>query len=350
MEKEQMVEEVMVGGKPILLRFDNVPIDRIELDDNNPRVRYRTKLLQDGKTPEEVILSWPEVKLLRKDIEANRGLRERVILQENGTKFRTIEGNCRLVCLQSLHHKDKNNPQWKLVPARILSKDVDPRQTAILLSDLHVAGKITWGAHEKAGQVYHMAIELDMDQGEIATYMRTSKSTVSRLLQAYEMMRDRFLKIEEEKYAKQGEGRWSYFEEFFKQKDLRDESKKNPSFADDFCRWVGEGRLPQGADVRELPNILKNPEAFKKFTSAHAASALAEAKKIIEQSDPAYGSYFFKLLAEFRDACTNAAQVKEILRIRSDKIARDRVLQTYNALVDFMKLADVEIAGQEKQS
>lgn len=342
MENEHMVEEVMVGGEPIRLRFENVPIERIELDESNPRIRYRLKLEQDGKGLEQVILSVPEVKKLRKDIETNKGLRERVILQENGARFKTIEGNCRLVCLQSLHLKDKNNPAWKTVPARVLPKDVDPKQIAILLADFHVAGKITWQAHEKAGQVYLMANDLHMGQDEIATYLRTSKTTVSRLLQAYELMRDHFLRIDNEKYAKQGERKWSFFEEFFKQKDLREELKKNPAFGDDFCGWVGEGRLPEGADVRLLPTLLANPAARNKFLSSPAPSALSDAMKVLEQSDPEQGSEFFKLLAKFREACTNAAQVKEILRIRADKVAREKVVKTYEALVDFMRLADIE--------
>ena len=43
-----------------------------------------------------------------------------------------------------------------------------------------------------------------------------------------------------------------------------------------------------------------------------------------------------------RQACTNAAQVKEILRIRTDEVARKRLVDTYEALVDFMLLADVD--------
>ena len=69
--------------------------------------------------------------------------------------------------------------------------------------------------------------------------LRTSKTTVNRLLQAYGFMVDRFLKIDDEKYAKEGEHKWSYFEELFKQRDLRTELKQNPDFGDDFCRWVG---------------------------------------------------------------------------------------------------------------
>jgi hypothetical protein len=118
--------------------------------------------------------------------------------------------------------------------------------------------------------------------------------------------------------------------------------KADPDFVDNFCRWVGDARLPLGADVRFLPKIFASEAATKKFMAGNPKTAFAEAKKIIEQADPSVGSDFFKLMSKFREACTNAAQVKEILRIRTDKAARKQVLETYAALLDFMKLSDVE--------
>jgi hypothetical protein len=47
-------------------------------------------------------------------------------------------------------------------------------------------------------------------------------------------------------------------------------------------------------------------------------------------------------MADFRESCKDAANVKDILLIRSNKAARERVLETYHAFVDFMRLADVE--------
>ena len=63
---------------------------------------------------------------------------------------------------------------------------------------------------------------------------------------------------------------------------------------------------------------------------------------MVNAAEPEQGSDFFKMLAKTREACMNAAQVKEILRIRTDKVARQRLIDTYEALVDFMRLADVE--------
>jgi hypothetical protein len=45
-----------------------------------------------------------------------------------------------------------------------------------------------------------------------------------------------------------------------------------------------------------------------------------------ERQSREQGSDFFKLLTKFRESCTNAAQVKEILKIRTDKVARQRVI------------------------
>lgn len=50
--------------------------------------------------------------------------------------------------------------------------------------------------------------------------------------------------------------------------------------------------------------------------------------RIVDAANPEQNSDFFKLLGRMRDACTNAAQVREILCIRTDKVARERVLET----------------------
>jgi hypothetical protein len=343
---EQFIEEVTVGAKTLRLTHEDIPLDKIELDDDNPRIRYRLKAEMNGKAAslDEAIMSMNGVAALQRDIELNEGLQEKIIVQRNGNgKFKTIEGNCRLVCIRRLHKKHPHDPRWKTVPARIVPSDVEPRQIAILLTGWHIAGKIQWKAHEKAGQVYHMIETLKMDTLEVATYLHTSKSTVIRLLHAYKMMFELFLKIDGGKYSKEGEGKWSFFDEFFKKKELVAEMKKNPEFAEQFCRWVGEEKIPRGEMVRQLPEVIKNPDARKIIESG---GKFDDAIKIVDATEPEQNSDFFKLLAKMRDACTNAAQVKEILRIRSDKVARDKVLGTYKSLVDFMKLADVDVPSE----
>src|SRR5438445_6038438 len=156
-----------------------------------------------------------------------------------------------------------------------------------------------------------------MYEEEIATHLRASKSTVVTLLSAYKLM-VRFWELDDRKYAKEDERKWSWFAEFYKKKELRERLKKDSEFGDEFCRWVGDGRLPDGMSVRELPNILRHPPAFQKFLEAPIKDAFAEALKVVNAAEPEQGSDFFKMLAKTREACMNAAQVKEILRIRTD--------------------------------
>ena len=350
---DRLIEEIRVDNRTIKVVHDQVPIELVELDFENPRIKYRLALeiAKQGKRPnerelEKIILSLNEVKDLRRDIKANGGIHERVILQENGEKFKAVEGNVRSTCYRSLHAELPKDNRFKTIPARILPSDVDPRIVAKLLTTYHVAGKIQWRPHEKAGHCYHMAHTLGMKQEDIASAMRTSKGTVNRYLTAYSFFTDTFLTIDNKKYAEAGNGKWSYFEEFFKKKEFRDELNRNPKFGEDFCRWVGEGRLPQGSDVRRLPLILKHSAARAAFEDGED---FEEVIKIVEKEDPEAGSDFFKLLAKMRESCTTAAQVKEILRIRTDAVARQKLLDTYEAMVDFMRLADVEVPSANNE-
>ena len=338
---DKLFEEITIDKEKVRLGHEDVAIDLVDLDQDNPRVKYRMAFSGGKKPIEEMLLENTEVRSLKKDIKLTGGLRERVILQKKGKRYKAIEGNCRKACYSSLHKEDEQDVRWQTIPARILPANVSARKIAILLSGMHVAGKIAWDAHEKAGQVYRMSNELDMDQGDIATIMRQSKTTVGRFLHAYTFMMDRFLKVDNGKYAKQGERKWSFFDELYRSKSLRERLKKEPQFGDDFCRWVGEGRLAHGIEVRKLNEILSYPDARERFESAEKDKAFGAAIDLVKKAEPEHDSEFFKLLAKVRDNCTSAAQVKEILRIRTDKTAQQRVLETYDALVDFMRLADL---------
>ena len=52
-----------------------------------------------------------------------------------------------------------------------------------------------------------------MTQSDIAVYLRVSKSTVNRLLDAYGLMKETFLVMDGGAYADLGENRWSFFDE-----------------------------------------------------------------------------------------------------------------------------------------
>jgi hypothetical protein len=346
---DQTFEEVTIKGEKIVLEHRNVPTIDIVLDEDNPRLRYQRA--KDGDKPlEDIIRAMPDAARLRKDIEDNGGLRERVILQPlaNG-KYKVAEGNRRRVAVGDLLGKAPKDVRWQTMPARILPHEMDPRKLAIMLADWHVTNKVRWEAHEKAGHIYHMNRELKIPMDEIAIILHASKSTVARFLAAYAFMRDRFLTVDGGAYKEEGEGKWSFFDEMHRSKELKQHLTDDPEFGDNFCRWVGDKRLGAPVQVRKLAKILAHPEARKVFEKAAPSSAFASAQRIVETQEPEEGSEFFKLLAKMRESLTSAAQVKEILRIRNDDVARKRVLETYEAMVDFMHLADVEVPAEHME-
>jgi len=170
------------------------------------------------------------------DLEGKKALVTGAIVVQkmaNG-KFKVLEGNCRTVCFRSLPAmpKFKDQTTWDTIPARVVPTDVEERKVAILLADQHVAGKIQWKAHEKAGMIFRISRELKMSLADIATYLRQSKTTVIRFLDAYSFMTDKFLTIDGGKYANDGERKWSFFDELYRSKELREELKRNPDFGD----------------------------------------------------------------------------------------------------------------------
>lgn len=335
-----LVEEITINGRTIEMQHIDVQLDQIELDEENPRIRYRLSLDESGKSLEDLLLDSREVAELKKDIKRTGGLRERVYLQQiRKGRYVVREGNCRYSCYSSLRKEEPRSTLWKRIPARILPPDVTDREVATLLSDWHVKGKIRWDAHEKAGYVHRMHVHLGMSLDEIAKCMRSSKSTIQRMKDAYELMVDVFLKIDKGKYSKMGLQKWSYFDEFYKKKELKEAAGADPEFGGKFARWVGEGRLPMAGDVRRLAKVVGNPKAREAFESG---AKIDKAFAFIEAEDPEEGSQFFALLAKVRTACRSAASLKDVIRVREDEVAQQRLLDTHNALREFMELADLD--------
>src|SRR5262249_39357082 len=138
---------------------------------------------------EETLWRDPDVRGLYTQVLANEGLVERIILREDYT---VVEGNCRAVVYRKLHETNPDDPRWAKVPARILP-DVGERKIAVLLGEMHVAGKNTWTPFEKAGHVYKMHRELAITQDEIAQMLRMSKSRVNQLIRAFDYMKNKYL-------------------------------------------------------------------------------------------------------------------------------------------------------------
>jgi len=256
---------------------------------------------------------------------------ERIIVREDRT---VVEGNCRTVVYRKLLEKYKDDPRWQRIPARVLPPDIRDREVAILLGEMHVAGKNSWTPFEKAGHIYRLHKEFALSQDEIAVRLRMSKSKINQLIRAFDAMKNRFLPNHREPGAIR---KFSYFEELFKKPELREWVTNDPRALDEFVEWVATRKLSEGVQVRDLPAILANADALAAFRrDGHAV-----AQKIVQEENPALTVPLFRRMVEVTEALEQA-QLDDIRRVRKGQQARAIVKNLSDALARFIEFCELQ--------
>lgn len=257
-----------LGRRSFTVRRSDQPLDKLEFDPRNQRIQYALRannvdpMVADQDTIYEALLKveGDHVNRLYWQIAEAGGLLEPLIVTPEGS---VIEGNCRLAALRKLCNDYPSEGAFCSPPCEILPGEFDEEARLLYLGDCHVAGKQRWDAYEVAEHVYKMVTQLNKSHDFIAKTLRMSKSTVSRYLEAYEMHTE-YLRA----YPFPGNiYKWSYFLEFQKRKQLRDRRRDDADFEPRFVRWVEDGHLSRGDQVRQLPQLLDDEEALSLLDS-----------------------------------------------------------------------------------
>jgi hypothetical protein len=316
---ELVVDEITLDGKSIRVRNVDLPVNQVKLDPRNPRIANTVAVSLNGgsadlqKKLEDLLWADDDVRDLYRQVLINRGLIERIIVREDGT---AVEGNCRTVVYRKLHQNNPRDRAWQFIPSRVLPGDIGERDVAILLGEMHVAGKNSWSPFEKAGHVYRLQKDFALTQDEIAHRLKMSKSKVNQLIRAFEVMKTKFLP----KYPQHSSIRkFSYFEEVLKKPELRGWIETANGAEDQFVYWVGTNKLTQGVQVRELPAIIENAEAFKALTD----DGFQAAQKVLGEENPELTSKLFRQMLEMAEALRKA-QLDDVQRVRKSSHSRAR--------------------------
>lgn len=334
-----VVDEITLDGKRVQVQSVDLPLDQVTLDPRNPRIANTVSISisDEGEALQRRLeaLLWDDddVHDLYRQVLINGGLVERIIIRQDG---RVVEGNCRTVVYRKLREKQPSDRRWRSIPARLLPADIGDRDVAILLGEMHVAGKNTWTPFEKAGHVYRMHNDFALIQDEIAVRLRMSKSKVNQLIRAFDMMKNKYL----QKYPGPASSRkFSYFEELFKKPPLRDWIMSTPGAEAMFVDWVGTGKLDQGIQVRELPSILEDEDAVKTLT----LEGFAAAQRLLSEDNPAITSKLFRRMVDMTEALKKA-QLDDIQRVRKSGGSRARKIvdELSESLMHFRELCGVQ--------
>ena len=246
-----------------------------------------------------------------------------------------VEGNCRTVVMRQLRQKYPDDERFKRVYVRVLPPNVSEEQISLLLGELHIAGKIESSAFDQAEYVWKMNKVFGKTYDFLATHLRWSRSKLYQKIMAFEETKAYL----ERTGDPQGNKRFSHFEEFMKKKPLRDRREQDTSFMEQFGKWIQEGRLADSRDVRELPGILENEDALKKFET----EGLKAARQTLQAADPSLASNLYSAI----DQATNELSSISLLEItdleEGNEIKLEKLQKLAKALKRIEEKAKVEI-------
>jgi hypothetical protein len=327
MAKQQLgtTGKLTIENQQVEAVYEELPLEEVKLDPDNPRIREQLRQARiNGKAkPEELrklILEISGVPNLLRSIRENKGLHDPIYVRQDG---RVAEGNCRTAIYQFLREAKPKEKCWQTIPAWRLPATVTERQIAVLQGHWHVAGKITWRAHEQAGHLHHMHHVLGMQVSEIAAAMRMQEPEVERYLQAYETMTK--MVIPRIKNA-DGREKFSYVLELYKNRKLKTfrAKKENVKL---FADLVVGDKLSRGAQVRGLHRIIGDDRA----TEVLKKDGYEKAIHLVGKSDPTADSVVFRKLKAATSALERLRRPL-LERIKSGQKEKQLLQGLYTAL------------------
>lgn len=287
--------EVPIAGVPEEIEIDDIPIDDIVLDEENPRIGYwRDNILRvtDTTSQEDLVLALKsgnidEYNRLKRSIEAGEGATEMIWVMKRGEKYLCVDGNTRVIIYRDLRDKYPKKEIYKKIKARILPENIDERARNFIRLIAHLRAQNDWQAYERARMLYILWYQKGYTEEELMNTTKLSLNDIRRWREAYKTMNDQFLP----RYAQKSDAlmKFSYFVEY-ETKKIKDGMKRHGLEVKDFCDWVGNDEISRAQDVRDLKKIFETDEVAEILKE----EGFQAAKEELSLSVPAYSSRLFE--------------------------------------------------------
>lgn len=268
-----------------------VPIDKLELDIQNPRIRKWIEMYGDQPTSEQLYLALgagsadPEsgstttFNSLKQSIQTNKGIIQPVIVnKDEAGRMVVVEGNTRVAIYRDFKENGTAG-DWENIPAIVHDK-LDKRGIDAIRLQAHLVGPRPWDPYSKAKYLHSLRDVDNLPLSEIIDYCGGRKKEIIEYIDAYIDMEKHYRAVISDDSAFDTT-RFSAFVEL--QKSGVKEAILTSGFnLDNFASWVDERLIDPLNTVRALPHILANPEAKKIFLKDGAK----EAKKLLDAPSP----------------------------------------------------------------
>jgi hypothetical protein len=316
-----------------------LPLGKIDFDKENPRIQ----MLIDSFVArgwEEKDINQDQLRLgqrtatsntyeaLMQSIEVN-GLLEPIWVYEKKGRYVVIEGNTRKLVFDALAEKYPDNLEWKSINARIFPEGTPEDTIAFIRLESHLGGKQPWRPYERARYLYYL-LKKGYEYKRLSSETRRSETEIKKDIQAFELMRDKFMTKYGDKVA-DPVGKYNYFVELISKKKVRNLVTSGEFTVEDFSKWVAEGKIPMAIYVRKLPKIFADQEVARVFKDKGYEMAI----EVLSTIKPDVASQLFsdvESVIEQLNELTNG----EINEIRDKESAKKSMLKKLISKAEFV--------------
>ena len=283
---------VNLDGIETIIERKKIPLKKIVLDIENPRIQYFFDTnLENTYTQEQVKYalsgSNDQYEKLKEHIEANKGIYEAIWVLPKDDNFVVIEGNTRAFIYEELSEKYINDNKWKVIDAYILPRKIERSIINFIRLEKHLFGPTPWSAYEKARELHRLRENEDYSLKRLHDLTKLGKSEILTNIQAFKDMEDQYLR----KFSGPSQReKFSYFVEFRKNKGLKTLVEKGELTLKQFCDWVGKDKFTRGEDIRKLSLVLNDAQAKNELNNNNFQIALDQ----LGHKNPAANSKLFE--------------------------------------------------------
>jgi len=326
------MEKLNISGMSVEIEAEEIDINLIDLDPDNPRLGYWKDVQDRGEFSQKEICTAlifqddEGVRQLKLNIEVSGGIINAIWVIRKGKKYLAIDGNTRLFIYRELNRKYPDRDCYKRIKCRILPENTEDKVIEFIRLNEHLRGINEWEVYVRAKTLYSLYDKRGYTLEELQSKTKLTQSQILKWIDAYKNMNEQFMT----KYGDQQDAhrKFSYFVEFENPKIKNGLTQLGLSI-NDFCKWVGEGEIKRAQDVRDLKKILENDNAREQLLKKGYAYAVEQ----LSCSYPGFRSKLFESIENVIEDLKNMPRFEEQEIIDEDSPTRRSLLkELYNEL------------------
>ncbi|HJH27815.1 MAG TPA: hypothetical protein C5S37_13875 [Methanophagales archaeon] len=340
---EKIKLEIPIAGVPEEVEIEEIEIDKLVLDEENPRIGYwRDNIMRvtDAASQGDLEIAlksgnYEDYNRLKRSIETSEGAMEEIWVYpiEDG-KYKIIDGNTRVLIYKDLRDKYPQKDTYKKIRSKVLPPDITEKSINFIRLIAHLRGVNDWQAYERARMLYILWYHRGYTEEELQSTTKLSLNDIRRWREAYKNMNEQFLP----NYSHKPDAllKFSYFVEF-ENKKIKDGMKRCGLTTKDFCDWVGNDEISRAQDVRDLRKMFENDDIARILKE----EGFQAAKYELSMSIPAYASRLFEHIEKCIIGLKRMSRDEEqsILSGEEPK-KKEKIMELNEELLKFVKMIE----------